>query len=89
MPKILTTKEAEIRRITVQSQPRQKVCETLSRKKPFTKIELVELLKVKALSSSPNTTKKKKKKKKTEKKEGRGGKEEGRKERKKRNNQRH
>jgi hypothetical protein len=27
--------------------------------KPFTKIELVEWLKVKALSSSPNTTKKK------------------------------
>jgi hypothetical protein len=30
-------------------------------KKPFTKIGLVEWLKVKALSSSPNTTKKKKK----------------------------
>jgi hypothetical protein len=31
-------------------------------KKPFTKIELVEWLKVKPLSSSPSTTKKKKKK---------------------------
>jgi hypothetical protein len=31
-------------------------------KKPFTKIGLVEWLKVKALSSSPNTTKQKKKK---------------------------
>jgi hypothetical protein len=27
---ILATQEAEIRRITVQSQPRQKVCETVS-----------------------------------------------------------
>jgi hypothetical protein len=33
-------------------------------KKPFTKIELVEWLKVKALSSSPSTTKKKRKKEK-------------------------
>jgi hypothetical protein len=33
-------------------------------KKPFTKIELVEWLKVKALSSSPSTAKKEKKKKK-------------------------
>jgi hypothetical protein len=32
-------------------------------KKPFTKIGLVQWLKVKALSSSPSTTKKKKKKK--------------------------
>jgi hypothetical protein len=31
--------------------------------KPFTKIELVEWLKVKALSSSPSTAKKKKEKK--------------------------
>jgi hypothetical protein len=31
-------------------------------KKPLTKLELVEWLKVKALSSSPNTTKKGKKK---------------------------
>jgi hypothetical protein len=33
----------------------------LEKKKPFTKIGLVEWLKVKALSSSPSTTKKKKK----------------------------
>jgi hypothetical protein len=32
MPVILATQEAEIRKITVQSQPRQIVCETLSRK---------------------------------------------------------
>jgi hypothetical protein len=32
-------------------------------KKPFTKIGLVEWLKMKALSSSPNTAKKKKKRK--------------------------
>jgi hypothetical protein len=34
MPVILATQEAEIRRITVQSQPRQIVCETLSQKYP-------------------------------------------------------
>jgi hypothetical protein len=55
-PVILATQEAEIRRITVQKQPRKTVCKTLSHKKPFTKIGLV-----KALSSSPSTTKKKKK----------------------------
>jgi hypothetical protein len=38
--------------------------ETLSQKKPFTKIGLVEWLKVKALSSGPNTAKKKKKERK-------------------------
>jgi hypothetical protein len=32
MPVILVTQEAEIRRIVVQSQPRQRVHETLSRK---------------------------------------------------------
>jgi aspartate/tyrosine/aromatic aminotransferase len=32
MPVILATQEAEFIRITVQSQPRQIVCETLSRK---------------------------------------------------------
>jgi hypothetical protein len=36
-PIILATQEAEIRRITVQSQPGQIVLETLSRKKPNTK----------------------------------------------------
>jgi hypothetical protein len=44
----------------VRSQPRQIVLESFSQK-PFTKIGLVEWLKVKALSSSPSTTKKKKK----------------------------
>jgi hypothetical protein len=33
MPVILTTQDAEIKRITVQSQLRQIVCETLSQKK--------------------------------------------------------
>jgi hypothetical protein len=51
---ILATQQAEIRRITVQNQPRQIVCKTLSQK-----IALVEWLKVKALSSSPSTTKNK------------------------------
>jgi hypothetical protein len=39
MPGILATQEAEIRRITVQSQPRQRVHETISekKKKPITK----------------------------------------------------
>jgi hypothetical protein len=36
-PIILDTQEAEIKRIKVQSQPRQIVCEILSRKKPITK----------------------------------------------------
>jgi ribosomal protein S21 len=58
MPVILATQEAEIRRITSQSQPRQTVLEILSRKTQ--KIGLVEWLKVKALSSSPSTTKKQK-----------------------------
>jgi hypothetical protein len=47
MPVILATQEAEIRRIAVWSQPGQK------------KLGLVEWLKVKALSSSPNTAKQK------------------------------
>jgi hypothetical protein len=43
MPVILTTQEAEIRRIMVGSQPRQIVRETLSRKKkPITKKGLVQ-----------------------------------------------
>jgi hypothetical protein len=37
MPVILATQEAEIRRITFQSQPRQIVCETLSQKNPSQK----------------------------------------------------
>jgi hypothetical protein len=37
MPVIQATQEAEIRRIAVQSQPRQIVCETLPRKNPSQK----------------------------------------------------
>jgi hypothetical protein len=62
-PVILTTQEAEIRRIMVQSQPGQIVQETLSRKTLSQKMGLVEWLKVKALSSSPSMTKTKKRKK--------------------------
>jgi hypothetical protein len=50
----------DIRRITVQSQPRQIVRETLSQKTLSQKIGLVNWLKVKALSSSLTTTKKEK-----------------------------
>jgi hypothetical protein len=46
MPVILATQEAEIKRIVVQSQPRQIVHKTLSRKIPITKRELVAWLKV-------------------------------------------
>jgi hypothetical protein len=35
MPVILATKEADIRRIAFQSQPRQIVCKILSQKNPF------------------------------------------------------
>jgi hypothetical protein len=47
-PVILATQEAEIRRIWVQSQPRQIVHKTLSqkKKKTFTKKGLVEWLKM-------------------------------------------
>jgi hypothetical protein len=55
-PAILATQEAEVRRITVRSQPGQIVQETLSRKTLSQKIGLVEWLKVKALSSSLSTT---------------------------------
>jgi hypothetical protein len=58
MPVILGTQMANIRRITVQSQPGQSSMRPYL-KKPFTKIGLVEWLKVKALSSSPRTKKKK------------------------------
>jgi hypothetical protein len=64
MPVILATQEAEIRRIAVQSQPRQIFHKILSRKtlSQKKKIGLVEWLKVNALSSSPSTLKKKKSK---------------------------
>jgi hypothetical protein len=51
MTVILATQEAEIRK---------KVCAKPYLEKPFTKIGLVEWLKVKVLSSSPSTAKKKK-----------------------------
>jgi hypothetical protein len=51
----------EIRRIVVQSQLRQMVCQTLSQKKKNCKKGLVEWLRVKALSANPSTTKRKKK----------------------------
>jgi hypothetical protein len=53
-PVILATQEAEIRRIVVQRQPGEIVCETLSRK-------TLHKNKVKDLSSSPRTTKNPKK----------------------------
>jgi hypothetical protein len=59
-PVILVTQEAEIRRIMVQRQPGQIVCETLSQKTLHRK-GLVEWLKVKILSSSPSTAIHKKK----------------------------
>jgi hypothetical protein len=58
MPVILATQEAEIRKIVVGRQPGQIVHERPYLKKPFTKIGLVEWLKVKAPSSSPSTAKK-------------------------------
>jgi hypothetical protein len=64
-PVILTIQETEIRRITVQSQPRQIVHYTLSRKTLSQNSGLVEWLKVKTLSSSPSTTKKTERKAKT------------------------
>jgi hypothetical protein len=56
-PVILSTKEAEIRRIEVGSQPGQNRSRDPISKKPFTKKGLVEWLKVKALSSNPSTAK--------------------------------
>jgi hypothetical protein len=61
-PVILATQEAEIRRIVVQSQPQASSQDPFS-KKPFTKVGLVEWLKVKVLSSIPSTTQKTKAKK--------------------------
>jgi hypothetical protein len=51
---ILTTQEAEIRRITARP---GKYFKRPFLEKPFTKIRLVEWLKVKALSSSPSIAK--------------------------------
>jgi hypothetical protein len=62
-PVIPAAQEAEIRRIAVLSQPRQIVVESLSQKNPSQKRGLVEWLKVKALSSNPDTEKQKTKKK--------------------------
>jgi hypothetical protein len=53
MPVILTTQEAEIRRIMLQSQPWQIVLEILSQKKPSQKRV--------SIMASPSTAKKKKK----------------------------
>jgi hypothetical protein len=70
MPVIIPTQEAEIRRITVQSQPGQIVHETLSQKYSTQKMagrvpQVVEHLRSKCenLSSNPSTTTTKKKKK--------------------------
>jgi hypothetical protein len=55
-PGILATQKAQIRRTEVQSQPGQRVRETLSRKKAITKKGWYSLhLKVQALSSNPST----------------------------------
>jgi hypothetical protein len=53
-PVIPATQEPEIRRITIQSQPGQTVCQTLSQKTHHKKV-LVEWTKVKVLSSNPNS----------------------------------
>jgi hypothetical protein len=54
MPVIPATQEAKIRRIAVQRQPRQRVCEILSQK-PIIKTGWWEWLKVEALSWSSST----------------------------------
>jgi hypothetical protein len=59
-PIILATQETEIKRIVVQSQPRQKCVRPYLGNTQHEK-GLVKWLKVKALSLSPSTTKKKKK----------------------------
>jgi hypothetical protein len=59
MPVILATQEAEIRRIAIQSQPRQIVGKTLSRK-PYNK-KLNWWSGSKGPKFKPSTTKKKKK----------------------------
>jgi hypothetical protein len=55
MPVILATQEADIRRTTIQSQPRQTVLETLSKKKKITKKGKVA--QGRTLSSNPSTAK--------------------------------
>jgi hypothetical protein len=60
MPVILATQEAEIKRITKPAQANSSARAYVE--KPFTKIGLVELLKLKTQRSSPSTTKKEKKK---------------------------
>jgi hypothetical protein len=59
---IPATQEAEIKRISVESQPWQIVLKTLSwkKKKITKKLDWWRWLKVKALSSNPSTKKKKK-----------------------------
>jgi hypothetical protein len=57
---MLATQEAEIKKITVRSQPGQIVHETLFQKTQHKK-GMVEWFKMLALSSNPITTKKKKK----------------------------
>jgi hypothetical protein len=55
-PVIIAAQEAESRRIVVQSQPRQIVHKTLSRKNPSQR-RLVEWLKVQALNANHSITK--------------------------------
>jgi hypothetical protein len=62
MPIILATQEAEMRRIRFEASMGNSSARPCLQK-PFTKIGLVEWLKVKTLSSNPRTTKKKKKRK--------------------------
>jgi hypothetical protein len=57
-PVFLATQEAEIRKIEIQSHPRQTLHETLSLKY-LTQKGVTEWLKEKALSSSPGTPQKK------------------------------
>jgi hypothetical protein len=63
MPIILAIQEAEIRRIAVQSQPRQTVYETLSLKKKKSQKRAHGVAQGVGPKVSPSTTKKKKKEK--------------------------
>jgi hypothetical protein len=58
MPVTLATQEAEIRGLRFEASP-GKMFKRHYLEKPFTKIGLLEWLKVKALSSSPSTAKNK------------------------------